>query len=166
MNKPIPDNPLNHCVLLFEDRLNILPRFLEAFADRFPDADTSSPDWVSLLQPRACAFGPISWQRWKWHILMDMEGMPPPVASIMTQAQMNDLTRKSIERHQVCCMIFLTLAPETSQPGEQDRALARAAWAMLDAGADVLIWPRTALAWHRQELEDFSPENFDPNFLE
>jgi hypothetical protein len=164
MTQPIPPNPLNHCLALFEEPSNIARDFMEAFADRFPGTDTNLPEWTVLSQPRRCAFGPVRWQRWRWHILIDLEGMPPQAAEVLGQAQMSDLARDALERHQVSCMVFLTGAPENAQPGEQDRALARAAWAMLDAGADVLIWPRTGLAWHRQELEDIAPDSFDPGF--
>jgi tyramine---L-glutamate ligase len=164
MNLPIPADALNHCVILFERRENILPQFLEAFTDRFPRADTAPQSWTAAVQPRPMAFGPLSWQRWHFHILIDLQGMPPPVASIIGQAEMQPHARDAVERHQVCCMLFLTDAPEISQPSEQDRALARAAWAMLDVGADVLIWPRTGLGWHREELEDFAPETFDPGW--
>jgi hypothetical protein len=163
MNKPVPDNPLNHCVLLFEQRTNALPKFLEAFADRFPGADTAPRAWTVLTEPRPCAFGPLAWQRWSWHVLIDLMGMPPQVASVLEQAEMQPRTHDAVDRHRASAMVFLTGAPENASPAEQDRALARAAWALLDAGADVLIWPRTGLAWHRDELADLAPESFDPH---
>lgn len=163
LNRPLPARTLNHCLLLFERGENVVAPFLEAFADRFPGADIDPEAWISLGEPRPCAFGPVAWQRWHWHILFDLQGMPPQVAAIMHQAEMALQARDAVARHQTCAMIFLVGAPELAQPGEQDRALARAAWAMLDAGADVLIWPRTGLAWHRQELDNFAPDSFDPH---
>ncbi len=162
MNQPIPVEPLIHCVLLFDREQNVVGPFLEAFADRYPGADTMTDQWTSWPEPRPCAFGPLAWQRWRWHALVDPGGMPPAVAAVMEQAQMSPEARDAVERHQTCCMLFLTEAPEQASPAELDRALARAAWAMLDAGADVLIWPRTGLGWHREELEDYAPETFDP----
>jgi hypothetical protein len=167
MIQPIPEDALNHCLVLFEQGADVIvPRFLEAFADRFPGTDTDPETWTMLTQPRPCVFGPLAWQRWQWHILVDLKGMPPQVDAIMAQAQMSQKARDAVDRHVASCMLFLTGAPETASPGEQDRALARAAWAMLDAGADVLLWPRTGLGWHREELEDVAPESFDSGHVE
>jgi hypothetical protein len=106
----------------------------------------------------------VAWQRWRWHVLIDLAGMPPQVESVMAQAKMQPQARDVLDRHQSCAMLFLTEAPETASSAEMDRALARAAWAMLDAGADLLIWPRTGLGWHREELEDVAPDRFDPHY--
>jgi hypothetical protein len=163
VNLPLPAEALNHCLLLFERGENVVAPFLEAFADRFPGADIDPEQWASLGEPRPCAFGPVAWQRWRWHILFDLQGMPPQVAAIMRQADMGPQARDAVARHQTCAVIFLVGAPAQAQPGEQDRALARAAWAMLDAGAAVLIWPRTGLAWHHHELENLAPDSFDPH---
>src|SRR5438309_9121552 len=124
MHQLIPHDALNHCLLLFEQGEDVVPRFLEAFADRFPGTDANPETWAMLGQPRPCVFGPLAWQRWRWHILLDLRGMPPQVDSIMAQAQMSELAQQAVDRHQAAAMLFLTDGPETASPAEQDRALA------------------------------------------
>ncbi|GIW80285.1 MAG: hypothetical protein KatS3mg105_2092 [Gemmatales bacterium] len=151
-----------HCILLLSDRSREpTKRFLDRFGAVFPNADTSQRNWTVMREPRACAFGPLSWEQWRWHVLIDLHGMPPEVERIVAGTFAHDATRALIQEHQMAVMLFLMSGPEEASPLDQLRSLCKVAWCWFDVGADVFIWPRGQVSWRASEIRHLSPENLD-----
>lgn len=161
--RPLPVAGLAHCVLLLPEQGDYLQSFRKAFELRLPNLDPFRPhDWAVASSPRPCSFGIMAQGAWKWHILIDPAGMSPEVEAAVLDGDLGEQVKAAIERQAVCVMVFLLEGPEEATPIDRMRALCEAAWAWLDVGAEVLIWPEGRTASLRGTLIGLRPVDLEP----
>ena len=154
---PIPENALLHCIALFPEQKDYVRPFLAKLSALLPEIDSAQENWTALAAPRPTLFGPLIWKHWKWHLLIDMTGLPQNIREIVDQARTEEVTTTAIGNHRMSAMLFLVAAPENAGPMERMQALCQIAWTLLKVGASVLVWPGGRSAWHRDRLIDIDP---------
>jgi hypothetical protein len=144
---------------LFPEQKDYMRPFLAQLSAALPGIDTAQKNWTAVTSPRPSVCGPLAWDQWKWHLLIDMTGLPKNVREIVDQARTEEVTTQAIQEHCMSAMVFLVGAPEGAGPMEQMQALCRIAWTLLKVGASVLVWPGGRSAWHRDRLIDIDPSS-------
>ena len=122
-----------------------------------PETDTSQENWEAATKPRPCMFGPLEWGSWKWHLVADILGLPMEIRQVVDLARTDEIAAQAIREHKMSVMVFLMAAPKEAGVLDRMQALCKVAWALVDAGADVLIWPVGRSAIHRKWLEPVGP---------
>ncbi len=160
---PLPQAGLAHCVLLFPEPGDYLQVFRKAFEMRHPGLDPFDPrGWAVSQTPRPCSFGRMSRGAWKWHFLIDPEGMPPEVEAAVLEADLGERLEHIVRCQHLCVLAFLLEAPVEATPIDRMRGLCDAAWAWVDVGAEVVAFPEGRTAAHRETLLGLRPQDIEP----
>lgn len=145
-------------MLLLPEPGDYLQVFLKALELRLPGLDAFDPTgWAVMSEPRPCSYGTISRGQWKWHVLIDPGGMPDEVQRAVEAGDYGQQVEAAFERQQVCVLCFLLEHPAEATSLDSVRALCEVAWAWLDVGAEVLVWPEGRTAALRHTLLGLNP---------
>ncbi|MEW6281454.1 MAG: hypothetical protein AB1758_22785, partial [Candidatus Eremiobacterota bacterium] len=173
---PIPARAMAHCAVLLPGVEDVVSYFMTGLEERFLGFDTAAVKWTAMAYPRPCTYADLHLGAWEWRVVLDPAGCTEALESSLRQCAASQplpiasgpwglpptAVEAALAAHRASVLIFVTGSPEDATPLEVLRALARVAWAWVDAGASLVAWPEGRVAWDPAYLREFRPSALGP----